>query len=146
MTQTTRSDVAAARGQNAVSWTLVALAVLTASVLGGCAAPAPVVITDAEQAARMVFTCPNAKTLEVTRAQGGQTAIVVVDGRTLQLPRDASAPAERYTNRLQTLNIYGNSATFESLGQATYGPCTGSVAEQYPAGPTRGKVPRGDRD
>ena len=127
-------------------WTSIGVLTLIAAALGGCAASAPVVITDAEQSARLVFTCPNAKTFEVTRAQSDQLAIVVVDGKTLQLPRVASASGERYSNRLQTLQIFGNSATFESLGQATYGPCTASYADSSPSGPGRGRVTPRDRD
>lgn len=117
---------------------------LLAALVGGCVvAPAPVIVTPAEQASRLVFTCPNAKTVEVTRAQGGQLAIVVVDGRTLQLPRVADASTERYSNRLQTLTIFGNSATLETLGQTAYGPCVSAYADSSGEGP--GRRPR-DRD
>jgi membrane-bound inhibitor of C-type lysozyme len=90
-------------------WGSIGIFLLIASVMGGCAAPAPVIITEAEQSARLVFTCPNAKTLEVTRAQAGQLAIVVVDGKTLQLPRVANAaglqqPAERWIFGTVTMN------------------------------------------
>ena len=97
-----------------------------AAVLGGCLqATAPVVVTPQDQAARLVYSCPNGRTLDVTRVQGNTSALVTVDGRTLQLPRDSTMTnGERYTNRLQTLTLFGNSASFDTLGQASYGPCT----------------------
>lgn len=96
-------------------------------LLGGCLQTAPVVVTPQEQQSRVVYSCPNAKSIDVTRVSNGASAIVVVDGQTLQLNRDGSSTsAERYTNRIQTLTIYGGSATFESLGRTSYGPCTGS--------------------
>jgi hypothetical protein len=93
--------------------------------LGGCLQTAPVVVvTPQDQAARLLYNCPNGKTLDVTRVQGNTAALVVVDGKTLRLPRDgAMTTAERYSNRLQTLTLYGSSAAFESLGHANYSPC-----------------------
>jgi hypothetical protein len=106
--------------------------VLLAAALGGCLQTAPVVVTPQDQAARLLFTCANGRTLDVTRVQGSASALVVVDGRTLQLPRDTSlTTAERYTNRLQTLTLYGSSASFETLGQSSYGPCTVSGGGGY---------------
>ena len=105
---------------------------LVAAVLTGCLQTAPVVVTPQDQAARILFTCANGRTLDVTRVQGNASALVVVDGRTLQLPRDTSVmTAERYTNRLQALTLYGSSASFETLGQSSYGPCTASAGGYY---------------
>lgn len=99
--------------------------VAAVGLLSGCLQTAPVVVTPQDQAARRVFTCPNSKTLDVTRVQGNASVLVTVDGRQIQLPRDtATTSAERYTNRLQTLTLFGNGATFESLGKPAYGPCT----------------------
>ena len=95
---------------------------LIASILGGCAVPMPgtITVTEAERAERIVYTCPNKRPLEVTRAQAGQVAFVVFDGRTLQLPRGSHPAAELYSNGHQTLIIVdADSATFESSGQAT---------------------------
>lgn len=93
--------------------------------ISGCLQTAPVVVTPQDQAARLVYSCPNGKSLDATRVQNNASALIVVDGKTIQLPRDtATTSSERYTNRLQTLNLFGNSASFETLGQATYGPCT----------------------
>ncbi len=100
-------------------------AVVAVGLLSACLQTAPVVVTPQDQAARRVYTCPNGKTLDVTRIQGKASALVTVDGQTMQLPREtASTSAERYTNRLQTLTLFGDGATFESLGRAAYGPCT----------------------
>ena len=117
------------------------------AILGGCLQTAPVVVTPQDQAARLVYTCPNGKILDVTRVQGNTSALVVVDGKTLQLPRDAAmTSAERYTNRIQTLTLFGNSASYEALGQATYGPCTAGAASGVP-GYTIPRQPRSrDRD
>jgi hypothetical protein len=105
---------------------------LAAAALGGCLQTAPVVVTPQDQAARLLFTCANGRTLDVTRVQGSASVLVVTDGRTLQLPRDTSlTTAERYTNRLQTLTLYGSSASFETLGQSSYGPCTVSGGGGY---------------
>lgn len=99
-----------------------------AAALGGCLQTAPVVVTPQDQAARVLFTCANGRTLDVTRVQGSASVLVVADGRTLQLPRDTSVTtSERYTNRLQTLTLFGSSASFETLGQSSYGPCTASA-------------------
>jgi len=99
--------------------------VAAVGLLSGCLQTAPVVVTPQDQADRRVYSCPNNKTLDVTRVQANASVLVTVDGRTIQLPRDtASASAERYTNRLQTLTLFGNGATFESLGKPAYGPCT----------------------
>ena len=77
----------------------------------------------------------DAKTIDVTRLNDG-SAIVVVDGNTLQLARDTSnSSVERYGNRLQTLTLYGGSATFETLGRTRYGPCSGG--EAYDGGARR---------
>lgn len=100
-------------------------AVAVVLTMGGCLQTAPVVVTPQEQQSRVVYNCPNARTLDVTRIGNGASAIVVVDGTTLQLSRDTSTTSgERYTNRLQTLTLYGGSASFETLGRTKYGPCT----------------------
>ena len=100
-------------------------ALLAAAVLGGCLQTAPVVVTPQDQAARLFYNCPNGRTLDVTRVRGNTSVLVVVDGKTLQLPRDAAmTSAERYSNRVQTLTLFGNSATFESFGQPRHSPCT----------------------
>ena len=103
-------------------------------MLAGCLQTAPVVVvTPQDQATRLFYNCPNGRTLDVTRVQGSGAALVVIDGKTLQLPRDATATsAERYTNRLQTLTLYGTSASFESLGQASSGPCMAGVPGAIP--------------
>jgi len=118
-------------------------------VISGCLQTTPVVVTPQDQAARVVYSCPNGKSLDVTRVQNNASALVVVDGKTIQLPRDtATTSSERYTNRLQTLNVFGNSASFEALGQATYGPCTIGSAPRAPGTtadePSRGRRDRGD--
>lgn len=106
-------------------------------LLGGCLQTAPVVVTPQDQQSRVVYSCPNAKSIDVTRLSNGASAIVVVDGQTIQLNRDGSSTtSERYTNRVQTLTVYGGSATFETLGRTRYGPCTGSEYG-YPGGDAR---------
>jgi len=97
--------------------------------LAGCLQTAPVVVTPQEQASRIVYSCPGGRMFDVTRIRDQGSVILVVDGNTLQLNRDASyTAAERYTNRIQTLTLFGNSATYDSIGRASYGPCTiGSV-------------------
>ena len=128
-----------------VSGSGIIAALALASTLAGCASD-PVVVTSAEQAGKRIYACPNARTLEVTRAQGGQTALVVVDGRTLQLPRvTGDAQTERYSNRLQTLSLFGDSASFDSLGQGSYGPCSASPVEGSGAPRIKRGTPR-DRD
>lgn len=81
--------------------------------------------------------------MEVTRVQGGQLAIVAVDGKTFQLRRVAGSAMEQYGNNLQTLNLFQQSATLDSLGRTLYGPCA-SAEEQRGVGPRRA-TPR-DRD
>jgi len=94
-------------------------------LLSACLQTSPVVVTPQDQASRRFYTCPNNNTLDVTRVQANASVLVTVDGRTIQLPREtASTSAERYTNRLQTLTLFCNGATFESLGRPAYGPCT----------------------
>lgn len=116
-----------------------------ALLASGCPKSTPVVVTPQEQASRVVYTCPNAKTLDVTRLQGQASAIVIVDGTTLQLARDRSyASAERYSNRLQTLTLFNNGASFESIGRATYGPCTAS--DGYSGGDPRESSRRGKQE
>jgi hypothetical protein len=120
-----------------------------AVLLSGCLQTAPVVVTPQDQAARLVYSCPNGKSLDVTRVQSNTSALVVVDGKTIQLPRDtATTASERYTNRLQTLTLFGNGASFETLGQATYGPCTVGAAPGVPGStadqPTGGRRQRSD--
>ena len=113
------------------------------AALGGCLQTAPVVVTPQDQAARLFYTCPNAATLDVTRVQGGASALVVVDGRTIQLPRDtAMTSGERYTNRIQTLTLFGNSATFDNLGRTTYGPCTLGASPGVPGYEYEPRQPR----
>lgn len=108
---------------------LIAVAVTTS----GCLQTAPVVVTPQDQAARLVYSCPNGRSLDVTRVQNSASALVVVEGKTIQLPRDtATTASERYTNRLQTLTLYGNSASFETLGQSSTGPCTIGSAPGVP--------------
>lgn len=100
---------------------------VTTGVLGGCLQTAPVVVTPQDQQSRVVYSCPNAKSIDVTKLSNGASAIVVVDGQTLQLNRDGtSTSGERYSNRIQTLTLYGGGATFETLGRTRYGPCTAS--------------------
>lgn len=133
-------------------WHAIARAVAVGAVallLSGCPATSPVVITPQEQASRVVYTCPNAKTLDVTRIQGQSSAIVVVDGTTLQLSRDtAHKSAERYTNRIQTLTLFGNSATFDAVGRAAYGPCVvqGASGGEGEDGPRRPRSRTRDSD
>jgi membrane-bound inhibitor of C-type lysozyme len=116
------------------AWRLAAV-VAAAGAAGGCLQTAPVVVTPQEQQSRTVYNCPDAKTIDVTRLNDG-SAIVVVDGNTLQLARDTSnSSVERYGNRLQTLTLYGGSATFETLGRTRYGPCSGG--EAYDGGARR---------
>ena len=88
-------------------YSFIGIPLVTAVLLSGCLQTAPVVVvTPQDQAARLLYNCPNGRTLDVTRVQGNATALVVVDGKTLQLPRDtATTSAERYTNRLQTLTL-----------------------------------------
>ena len=117
----------------------ISTSLATAVILTGCLQtphtqipqmqnPQVVVVTPQDQAARLLYNCPNGRTLNVTRVQGSTAALVVVDGKTLRLTRDAAATsAERYTNRLQTLTLFGTSASFESLGQASSGPCMAGV-------------------
>jgi hypothetical protein len=103
------------------------IAAVSALVLGGCLQSAPVVVTPQEQQSRVVYSCPDGKSIDVTRLSNGASAIVLVDGQTVQLNRDAaSTSAERYTNRIQTLTVYGGSATYETLGLTRRGPCTAS--------------------
>ena len=117
---------------NIMGWRSSSGVLFAVAALGGCLQTAPVVVTPQDQAARVLFTCANGRTLDVTRVQGNASALVVADGRTLQLPRDTSVTtAERYTNRLQTLTLYGASASFETLGQSSYGPCTASAGGYY---------------
>jgi len=117
-------------------------ALSAAALLGGCLQTAPVVVTPQDQAARLFYSCPNARTLDVTRVQGNTSALVVVDGRTIQLPRDSSMTSgERYTNRVQTLTLFGNSATFDNLGHSTYGPCTMGAAPGVPEAATEPRRP-----
>lgn len=104
--------------------------------------PQVVVVTPQDQAARLLYNCPNGRTLDVTRVQGSTAALVVIDGKTLRLTRDAAATsAERYTNRLQTLTMFGTSASFESLGQASSGPCVAGVPGAVPGAPGTVVVP-----
>jgi hypothetical protein len=104
------------------------------AMVSGCLQTAPVVVvTPQDQAARLVYTCSNGKILDVTRVQGNSSALVVIDGRTVQLPRDtATTSAERYTNRIQTLTLFGSSASLVALGRVTYGPCTIGGASGVP--------------
>lgn len=84
-----------------------------------------VVVTPQDQAARLIYTCPNGRTLDITRVQGNTSALVVIDGKTIQLPRDsATTNAERYSNRIQTLTLFGTSASLDVLGRSSSGPCT----------------------
>jgi hypothetical protein len=107
-------------------------------VIGGCQTTAPVVVvTPQDQAGRLIYTCANGRTLDVTRVQGNASALVVVDGKTIQLSRDGSITnAERYTNRVQTLTLYGTSATLDTLGRSSSGPCTIAGASSAVPGAT----------
>lgn len=119
-------------------------AVAIAMVIGGCQTTAPVVVvTPQDQAGRLIYTCASGRTLDVTRVQGNASALVVIDGKTIQLPRDGAVTnAERYTNRVQTLTLYGTSATLDVLGRSTSGPCTIGSA---PAGVPGAVPPREGR-
>lgn len=102
-------------------------AVVAAAILvSGCQTTAPVVVvTPQDQAGRLIYSCASGRTLDVTRVQGSASALVVVDGKTIHLPRDGTVTtAERYTNRVQTLTLYGTSATLDTLGRSSSGPCT----------------------
>lgn len=119
-------------------------AVAIATVIGGCQTTAPVVVvTPQDQAGRLIYTCASGRTLDVTRVQGSASALVVIDGKTIQLPRDGAVTnAERYTNRVQTLTLYGTSATLDILGRSSSGPCTigsapAGVPGAVPATPPR---------
>lgn len=117
---------------------LGAAGAIAALLLSGCPKSTPVVVTPQEQASRVVYNCPNAKTLDVTRLRDQASAIVIVDGTTLQLPRDtAYKSAERYTNRLQTLTLFSNGASFEAIGRSTYGPCTATSTDGFPGADAR---------
>ena len=114
----------------------ISTSLATALVLGGCLqtphAPGPgmqnrqvVVVTPQDQAARLYYSCPNGRSLDVTRVQGNTAVLLVVDGKTLRLARDTAATtAERYSNRVQTLTLFGSSASFDVMGQSNSGPCT----------------------
>lgn len=131
----------------------ISASLATAVILTGCLQtphtqipqmqnPQVVVVTPQDQAARLLYNCPNGRTLDVTRVQGSTAALVVIDGKTLRLTRDAAATsAERYTNRLQTLTLFGTSASFESLGQASSGPCMAGVPGAVPGAPGTVVVP-----
>jgi membrane-bound inhibitor of C-type lysozyme len=127
----------------------ITVAGVSTVLLGACLQTAPVVVTPQDQAARLLYSCPNGKSLDVTRVQSNSAALVVLDGKTVNLPRDtATTASERYTNRLQTLTLYGNSASFDTLGQATVGPCTIGSAPGVPGStPEQGRGSRSrDRD
>lgn len=110
------------------------------AMLGGCLQTAPVVVTPQEQASRIVYSCPGGRTLDVTRIRDQRSVILVVDGSTLQLNRDTSyASAERYTNRLQTLTLFNNGASYESVGRGSYGPCTEGGGSDERSGRNRGR-------
>ena len=93
-----------------------------------------VVVTPQDQAARLYYSCPNGRALDVTRVQGNTAVLLVIDGKTLRLPRDTAATtAERYSNRIQTLTLFGTSASFDVMGQSNSGPCTiGAVPAGVP--------------
>lgn len=98
--------------------------------------PQVVVVTPQEQAGRWIYSCANGSTLDVTRIQGNTSALVVVGGKTIQLRRDATVTnAERYTNQAQTLTLYGTSATLDTLGRSTSGPCSINVNAAPPPPP-----------
>lgn len=98
--------------------------------------PQVVVVTPQEQAARLIYGCANGSTLDVTRIQGNTSALVVAEGKTIQLRRDATVTnAERYTNQAQTLTLYGTSATLDTLGRSTSGPCSINVNAAPPPPP-----------
>jgi membrane-bound inhibitor of C-type lysozyme len=109
-----------------------------------------VVVTPQDQAARLYYSCPNGRSLDVTRVQGNSAALLVVDGKTLRLPRDTAATtAERYTNRMQTLTLFGTSASFDVMGQSNSGPCTiGAVPAGVPgaASQSSGERPHESND
>lgn len=123
-------------------------AALSAVALGGCLQTAPVVVTPQDQAARLIYTCPNGRTLDVTRVQGNSSALLTVDGKTIQLPRDATLTSgERYTNRVQILTLFGNSASYQAIGQPLYGPCTiGGAPGVQPGAPTYNEPERRRRE
>lgn len=144
------------RSSGAIRLVRISTSLATALVLGGCLQtphmPGPgrqtsqvVVVTPQDQAARLYYSCPNGRSLDVTRVQGNTAALLVVDGKTLRLPRDTAATtAERYTNRIQTLTLFGTSASFDVMGQSNSGPCTiGAVPAGVPGAVP--SAPQGER-
>lgn len=101
-----------------------------AGLLGGCQQTAPVARTQQQVwTARLFYSCSDGSTIRVTRAQGSTSALVQVDGRSYQLPRDYGVTgAEHYTTHTQTLFLQGNAATFEGVGIRKYDACTTSSA------------------
>lgn len=117
--------------------------VCAAAMSSGCLQTAPVVVTPQEQASRIVYDCPGGKTLDVTRLQNQSSVVLVVDGNTLRLPRDTGyAAAERYTNRLQTLTLFNNGASYEAIGRSAYGPCAIGQADGHVGGDARDRARR----
>ncbi len=132
----------------------ISTSLATMAILAGCLqtphtpgpqilSPQVVVVTPQDQAARLYYSCPNGRALDVTRVQGNTAVLLVVDGKTLRLPRDTAATtAERYSNRIQTLTLFGTSASFDVMGQSNSGPCTmGAVPAGVP-GAVPGVQPR----
>lgn len=114
------------------------------AMLSGCLQTAPVAPTPQEQAGRAIYNCPGGRKLDVTRTTDDRSVLLVVDGNTLRLDRDMGyKKADRYTNRLQTLTIFNDGASYEVIGRTTYGPC---VFEGGDDGRRRGRRPSRDSD
>jgi len=103
------------------AWFRAAVAAGMGVVAGGCLQAASV--APYEGGAPIVFNCEGGRSFNMTRLR--DEVLVVVDGITQRLMRDtAFKGAERFTNRLQTLTLSQDGATYDWPGRARYERCT----------------------
>jgi len=102
-------------------WSRAAVAAGIGIMAGGCLQAASVAPSD--QGPLIVYNCEGGRTFNVTRLR--DEVLVVVDGITQRLARDAAfRGGDRFTNRLQTLTLSRDGATYDWPGRPRYDRCT----------------------
>jgi len=106
----------------------IAIAVL----LAGCVTRAGV--EETVLPGRIDYGCSNNKVLQISRAPDARSAAVLIEGKTVMLPRGDSAAQEKYTDGTYTLYLDGERAMLEQQGRVLFGPCSAGPlpkAERY---------------
>ena len=116
----------------------IGVALFAASLLVACAEDAPrtetTTVATAQanapasptvQVNRVTYTCADGKAFDVTYYVGQERAVLVLDGKTIELKQERSGSGVAYGDGTITLRSQGTNAFIQQGGQTTIRDCKG---------------------